>query len=201
MRRELSDGGTVIGIKAVDGVVIAGEKRLTYNGFVLSKNVRKVSPITQHIGVGFAGLHGDMERLIKMLRVQAKYYELEVGKEISVRSMAKFLSSLLFSYKNTPFYLESIVGGVDENGPQIYVLDPVGSLIEDRYTVAGTGGPIAIGIIESGYRGDIGVEEAKELAKKAILEAIERDAVSGDGVDILVITREGYRVEEILLKR
>ncbi len=193
--------GTIVGIRACDGVVLASEKRLSYNGFVLSKNVRKVHPITSHIGIGFAGLHGDIERLVKILKAQAQYYEIEIGREISVRSLAKYYSNLLFSYKTTPFYVESIVGGVDWRGPQIYVLDPVGSLIEDKYSVAGTGAPIAIGVIETNYSAEMSVGEAKELAKKAVLEAIERDAVSGDGVDILVITRDGYSLEEILLKR
>lgn len=201
MYKALVNGGTIVGIRAKDGVVLASEKRLSYNGFVLSKRVRKVHPITNHIGIGFAGLHGDIERLVKLLKAQAQYYEIEIGKEISVRSLAKYYSNLLFSYKIIPFYVESIVGGVDGKGPQIYVLDPVGSLIEDKYSVAGSGGPIAIGIIETSYREDMSVEEAKELAKKAILEAIERDAISGDGVDILIITRDGYRLEEILFKR
>lgn len=197
----MTNGGTIVGIKAKEGVVLASEKRLTYNGFVLSKKVRKVYPITNHIGIGFAGLHGDIERLVKLLKAQAHYYEIEIGREISVRSLVKYYSNLLFTYKIIPFYVESIVGGVDERGPQIYVLDPLGSLIEDKYNVAGSGGPIAIGIIETNYHENIGIEEAKELAKKAILGAIERDAISGDGVDILVITSKGYKFEEILLKR
>lgn len=195
------NGGTSVGIKAVDGVVLASEKRLTYNGYILSKNARKVHPITNHVGVAFAGLYGDTLMLVRILKTEAKYYELEVGREIGVRSLAKILSNILYSYKLVPYYTESIVGGVDDKGPQIYVLDPVGSLIEDDYAATGSGGSIAIGVIESSYRKDISVNEAKELARKAVETSIKRDAASGDGIDILVITREGYRFEEIILKR
>ncbi len=197
----MANGGTTIGIKAVDGVVLAGEKRISYNGFILSKAARKVHPITDHVGVAFAGLYGDTQMLVRMLKTEAQYYHLEIGKEISVRALAKVLSNILYSYKLFPFYAESIVGGVDEKGPQVYVLDPVGSLIEDDYTATGTGAPLAMGVIETNYRKDIKVEEAVELAKKAIEEAIRRDAISGDGIDLLVITREGYKLEEILFKR
>ncbi|MEM1706286.1 MAG: proteasome subunit beta, partial [Thermosphaera sp.] len=48
--------GTAIGVKTRDGVVLASEKRLTYDGFVLSRNVKKVFAITPRVGVGFAGL-------------------------------------------------------------------------------------------------------------------------------------------------
>ena len=193
--------GTVIGVKAVDGVVIAAEKRMTYDGFVLSKNTRKVFPITDHIGIGFAGLVGDMQFVVRALRMEAKNYELQNNKEIKVRSLAKILSILLFSYKLAPLLTEIVVGGVDNKGPQIYVLDPVGSLIEDKYAALGSGGPVAIGIIEKEYRDNMNIDEAENLVINAIREAIERDAVSGDGLDILRITKDGYELKEFLFKR
>ncbi len=192
--------GTVLGIRVSEGVVLASEKRLSYNGFVLSKNVSKLHPITDHIGVGFAGLVGDMQFVVKLLRYEAKNYELQHGREIKVRGLAKILSLILYSYKLMPLITEVVVGGVDSRGPQLYVLDPVGSLIEDKFTALGSGGPVALGVIETSYRDDMGIDEAKDLAVKALKEAIERDAVSGDGIDLLIITREGYRVERILFK-
>ncbi len=193
--------GTVIGVKAVDGVVIAAEKRMTYDGFVLSKNTRKVFPITDHIGIGFAGLVGDMQFVVRALRMEAKNYELQNNREIKVRSLAKILSIILYSYKLIPLLTEIVVGGVDNKGPQIYVLDPVGSLIEDKYAALGSGGPVAIGIIEKEYRDDMNIDEVEKLVINAIRGAIERDAVSGDGLDILRITKDGYELKELLLKR
>ncbi len=193
--------GTVIGVKAVDGVVIAAEKRMTYDGFVLSKNTRKVFPITDHIGIGFAGLVGDMQFVVRALRMEAKNYELQNNREIKVRSLAKILSIILYSYKLMPLLTEIVVGGVDNKGPQIYVLDPVGSLIEDKYAALGSGGPVAIGIIEKEYRDDMNIDEVEKLVINAIRGAIERDAVSGDGLDILRITKDGYELKELLLKR
>ncbi|MCD6196601.1 MAG: archaeal proteasome endopeptidase complex subunit beta [Staphylothermus sp.] len=193
--------GTVIGVKAVDGVVIAAEKRMTYDGFVLSKNTRKVFPITGHIGIGFAGLVGDMQFVVRALRMEAKNYELQNNREIKVRSLAKILSIILYSYKLIPLLTEIVVGGVDNKGPQIFVLDPVGSLIEDKYAALGSGGPVAIGIIEKEYRDDMSIDEVEKLVINAIRGAIERDAVSGDGLDILRITKDGYELKEFLLKR
>jgi proteasome beta subunit len=193
--------GTVIGIRVSDGVVLASEKRISYDGYILSKNTRKVHPVTNHIGIGFAGLVGDSQFLLKLLRYEARNYELQHYREIRVRSLAKLLSIILFSYKLTPMITEIVVGGVDDKGPQLYVLDPVGSLIEDKYAALGTGGSVALGIVETGYREDMSVGEAEDLAIKALTEAIERDAVSGDGIDVLTVTREGYRERQILFKQ
>jgi len=194
--------GTVVAVKAVDGVVIGGEKRLTYDGFVLSRNTRKVYPITDHVGVGFAGLMGDIQFLVKALKYEARNYMLSHNREISPRSLAKVLSLILYSYKLLPYLTEIVVGGVGREGsPEIYVLDPVGSLIEEKYVALGSGGKTAIGYIEPKYSDNMSIEDAEKLVVDSIKTAIERDVVSGDGVDILVITSEGYKLEEYLFKK
>ncbi len=194
--------GTVVGIKAEDGVVIAGEKRLSYEGFILSRNTRKVYPITDHVGIGFAGLMGDIQFIVKALKYEAKIYEFNHSREISPRSLAKMLSILLYSYKQAPLLTEVVVGGYNRAGyPEIYVLDPVGSLIEEKYVALGSGGRVAIGYIEPNYREGFSLEDAKKLAIESIKAAIERDVVSGDGVDVLIISEKGYALEEYLFKK
>jgi proteasome beta subunit len=191
--------GTAVGIRARDGVVLATDKRVTYEGFVLSRMAKKVHPVTSRCGVAFAGLMGDIGYLTRLLKLEAKMYELEFGREIKTRNLAKVLSVILYSYKLFPMFTEVIVGGYDE-APALYILDPVGSLIEEKYAAVGSGHQLAIGYIEPRYRGDISLEEAEQLAIGAIKTVIERDVLTGDGVDILVFTREGYREKEYLFK-
>lgn len=194
--------GTVIGIRARDGVVISSEKRLAYDGFILSRNVRKVYSITDHVGIGFAGLMGDIQFLVKLLKLEAKSYELNHNREISPRSLAKVLSIVLYSYKLFPLFTEVVVGGVDSSGrPAIYVLDPVGSLIEEKYIALGSGGRVALGYIEPSYRDDVDTSAAEKLALSAIKTAIERDVLSGDGADLLIITERGCEFKEYLFKK
>ncbi len=198
----MGDGGTVVAIRGKDFVVLASEKRLSYNGFVLSKKTRKLYVVNDRIGIGFVGLHGDAQTIIKILRGEAKYYKLQMGYDISVKALAKLLSNLLYSYKIIPFYVETLVAGIDEEGGHVYVLDPLGSLIEDDYAAIGTGGPVAIGIIEQGYRDNINPSEAEKLAIAAVHHAIMRDAVSGDGIDILIIKSGSTPIEKtIVFKR
>jgi proteasome beta subunit len=191
--------GTAVGIRARDGVVLATDKRVTYEGFVLSRMAKKVHPVTSRCGVAFAGLMGDIGYLTRLLKLEAKMYELEFGREIKTRSLAKVLSVILYSYKLFPMFTEVIVGGYDE-APALYILDPVGSLIEEKYAAVGSGHQLAIGYIEPLYREDISLEEAEQLAIGAVKTVIERDVLTGDGVDILVFTREGYREKEYLFK-
>lgn len=192
--------GTAIGLKTSEGVVLASEKRLTYDGFVLSRNARKIHMVTNHIGVGFAGLMGDVNFLVKVLRLEAKNYELQHGREIKTRSLAKLLSVILYSYKLAPMLTEVVVGGYDEEGPSLYILDPVGSVIEEKYVAVGSGAQLALGYIEPRYNSGLSLKEAEELAVDAVKTVIERDVLSGDGIDLVVIDKNGYRSKEILFK-
>lgn len=136
-----------------------------------------------------------MQALARFLEAEVKFYELTTNKSMNVKSVAKILSIILHSQKYMPYLSETLVGGVDNEGFHLFILDPLGSVIEDNYAAIGTGAPIAIGIIESAYKDKIGVEEARKLAYSAIKAAIERDATSGDGIDTMSITERGIYEE------
>jgi proteasome beta subunit len=188
-------GATTIGAVFHDGVILASEKRATYGSFIVSKGVKKVFKITDQIGAACAGLVGDMQILTREVEAQANLYDMDVGRKISVRSAAKLMANILFNRRYAPLITQTIVGGLDEDGPSLYVLDVLGSLIPDKYAVVGSGTEIAVGVLEEAYKEGMKLKEAKELVLKAIKSAISRDAMSGDGIDFLIITKEGMSEE------
>jgi len=194
-------GATTVGIRGKDFVVLASERRMSYGGFILSRSIRKVFKITDKIGVAFAGLFADMQALAKYLEAEVKFYELTLEKPMKIRSAAKILSIILYSQKYIPYLSETLVGGIDSEGTHLFVLDPLGSLIEDDYAAVGSGAPIAIGIIETNYNKVVNVNGAEKLAYDAIRAAAERDSSSGDGVDLLVITKEGIKEQYLKLPK
>jgi proteasome beta subunit len=181
---------TAVGIRTNEGVVLASERRLSYGNYVMSKSAKKVFKVNKYAIAG-AGLFGDLQTLIRIMNVQIKQYNIYNNRDLSVYSAAKLLSAILYSYKAFPFLSEIIVGGIDETGSHVFVLDPIGSVIEDDYTSVGSGSPVAIGIIESSYKRDMSIGEARELAIKAVKASIERDVMSGDGIDVLGLTKSG----------
>jgi len=191
----LMPGATTIGVVFSGGVLLASEKRVTYGYFVASKVGKKVFKIADHIGAACAGLVSDMQILIREVEAYANLFELDVSRKISVRSAAKVMSNLLFGRRLFPLITQTIIGGVDEEGASIYVLDVLGSVLPDKYAVVGTGAEIAVGVLEEEFREDMSLEEAKEMVMHAMKSAISRDAMSGNGIDFLIITKEGI-VEE-----
>lgn len=190
-------GATTVGAVFSDGVILASEKRVTYGYFIMSKGGKKVFKITDRIGAACAGLIGDMQILAKEIEAQASLYSMDVGRPISVRSAAKLMANVLFNRRYAPLFTQTIVGGLDEDGASLYVLDVLGSLIPDKYAVVGSGTEIAMGVLEEGYKETMNVTEAKELVTRSIKSAISRDSTSGDGVDFLIITKEGVTEESI----
>jgi proteasome beta subunit len=190
-------GATTVGVICADGVILASEKRVTYGHLVMSKGGKKVFKITDQIGAACAGLVGDMQILTREVEAQANLFSMEVGRPISVRATSKLMSNILFSRRYAPLITQTIVGGLDDEGPSLYVLDVLGSLIPDKYAAVGSGTEIAMGVLEEGYKEGLGVEEAKALVTRAIKSAISRDAMSGDGMDFLIITKEGTAEESI----
>ncbi len=183
-------GAIAVGIKAKDGVVLAADKRLSYGGFVFSRNAKKTFVIADRIGVALAGFYGDISGLKRILEAEVSLYELAYSKRFSVRAFAKRLSTILYSYKYFPFYVETLVGGIDDGIPRLFVLDPVGSITEEKFAAAGSGSQMALGVLENLYTDSISIEDAKKIAFKAVKAAIMRDATSGDGVEMVAISRD-----------
>ena len=188
-------GATTIGVTFKDGVILASEKRVSYGYLVVSKVGKKVFKITENIGAACAGLVSDMHVLIREVEAYGNLFSLDVGRPISVRSTAKLMSNLLFYRRLAPLITQTIVGGVDSEGASLYSLDPLGSVLPDKYTVVGSGTEIAMGVVEEGYKESMNADEAKELVVRAMKSAISRDIMSGDGIDFLIITKEGMNEE------
>lgn len=184
-------GAASVAIKCKDGVVLGSDRRAIWNYTVTNKSTRKVFSVTDYIGIACYGLIGDFQMITKILKAQAQLYKFEAYERISTKSMAKLLSNYLYSRKMAPFYTNLVIAGMDTDGPKLYTLDAIGSLLPEDYGAAGTGMLLSMGILEAEYKEDMTVEEGEKLVEKVIRNAMKRDAMSGNGIDIIVITAEG----------
>lgn len=187
-------GATTVGLICSDGVVLASEKRVSYGRLVASTKGQKVFKLTENVGLAFAGLMSDMQALVREASAYANLFYLEKNRPITTKAMSKLISNMLFNRRMMPLLMETVVGGYDADGPSLYSMDPVGSLIPDDFIAAGSGAAIAIGVLEAEYAKGLDCEAGAELAKKSIKSAIARDAMSGDGIDLLIIKADGSEI-------
>jgi proteasome beta subunit len=189
-------GATAIGLTYQDGIILAAEKRISYGNFVVNKNTRKIFPITDQVASACAGMVADMQVLTRQVEALAKIRKLETRREMATNSVAKLMSVIMFERRYFPLLTQVIVGGVHDI-PEIYTLDPLGSLLPDNYAAVGTGAELALGLIDSEYKKNMTEDASKKLAVRAIKSSIQRDSASGDGIDILTITSKGIEEESI----
>jgi proteasome beta subunit len=98
-----------------------------------------------------------------------------------------------------PYITQTIVGGIDEDGPSLFVLDLLGSVMQDKFAAVGSGTEIAMGVLEDEYKDNMSLEEAKDVLKRAVKSAFARDSASGGTVDVLVITKTGTKEDTITI--
>ncbi|MFZ0555274.1 MAG: proteasome subunit beta [Nitrososphaeraceae archaeon] len=189
-------GATAVGISFSDGVVLAAEKRVSYGNFVVNKHTRKIFSVTESVGAACAGMIADMQVLVRQVEALAKIRKLETRRNVATNSVAKLMSVIMFERRFFPLLTQVIVGGV-ETKSRIYTLDPLGSLLPDDYAAVGTGAEMALGVLDSEYKSSLTAKQSKELALKAIRASVQRDSASGDGIDLLVITK-GAQAQESL---
>ena len=97
----------------------------------------------------------------------------------------------MFERRYFPLLTQVVVGGVTTGKPEIYTLDPLGSVLPDRYAAVGTGAEMALGVMDAEFDENLDEEKATNLAIKSIRSSIQRDSASGDGIDILIINKNG----------
>ena len=187
----LMKGTTTVGVKFKNGVIVASDKRATSGTFVASKSAVKTIKITDYAVATISGLVADGQYLVNNIRTIADLYSLDTERPLSVRGMARILAFLLRRYR--PYFLlaQLIVGGVDREAPHLFNVDPFGTLTEEDYLATGSGSPVAISVIESGYSPDMDRESALRLVISSMTAALSRDAATGDGIDVVVIDDKG----------
>lgn len=183
-------GATAVGMVCQDGVVFASEKRIAYGHLLVSKSTKKTFRITPKVGATCAGLVADMQILALQISALAKIRRMEIRRDVPANSIAKMMSNMMYERRFFPLLTQVIVGGM-VGEPAIYTLDPLGSVLPDRYAAVGTGSEMALGVLDPKYEQDMTVQDGVALAKKAVKAAANRDAASGDGIDILVIDGGG----------
>ena len=196
-KETLKTGTTTVGIVCKDGVILAADKRATAGSMIVNRRTEKVVKITDNLALTTAGSVSDIQLLIKVIRAELKLKELRTYREATMKEAANFIAGLVYGnirqFSAVPGIAHFIIAGTDKNGTfHLYDIFPDGSLEEYKdYVCSGSGSVFAYGLIDSLYKENLTLKEGIELAKKAINASMQRDTASGNGIDIMTITKEG----------
>ena len=186
-------GTTTVGLTTADGVVVGTDRRASLGGrFVSNKNVVKVEQV-HPTALTLVGSVGGAQSFIRTLRSESNLYDSRRGEPMSVNALATLAGNFA---RGGPFLaINPILGGVDDEGSHVYSIDPAGGVMEDDYTVTGSGMQLAYGVLEGQYDPEMSIEEARTLAAQAINAPTERDTGSGNGLALATVTGDGVDIE------
>ncbi len=204
MEKELNNeimqtGTTTIGIVSKDAVVLAADMRTTAGGMIVNRKTDKIFEISEKAAVTMSGTVSDSMLLVKLIKAEISLKRMRANREPTIKEIANLLSGMVYNnirkMSMIPGISHFVLGGYDEStGRSIYDIYMDGSItkIED-YVASGSGSVFALGVLETMYSKDLQTEEAIELAVKAINAALKRDTASGDGINVVVIDKEGVK--------
>jgi proteasome beta subunit len=189
---------TIVGIRTKEGVVLGSDRRASKGFFIGSKITQKITKIDDTLAVAIAGQLSDADYMVKLVKAERNLIELRRGFPVTVKESARLIANQAYTgLKNyQPYFVELLVGGVDQEGGHIFVADMSGAITSEEFASSGSGSPIAYGVLESIYHKDMTNEQAKEIATKAVAAAMERDPGSGNGIDVLTIPKLSLVVKD-----
>ncbi len=193
MERASTKGTTTIGLACKEGVVLVTDKRATMGTLIAHKIVQKSFAIDKHIGATVAGSVADAQALMRWMQSEARLHRMRKGEELSAEATATLMANILFSQRYFPMIVQVVVGGYAKDGGRVFSLDPLGSSIEDKMVATGSGSPVAYGVLEDSFKEGLSIDECAKVGVRAMRAALERDAMTGDGLDVVKITQEGFK--------
>ena len=224
MSRYADNGGSTLGITGNDFAILAGDTRSTSGYSINSRYAPKLFRIGgddetgegAHIVLSLVGFAADGVALKERLNALVKMYKYQHGKRMTVKACAQRLATILYSKRFFPYYVTAILAGLDEEGKgALYSYDPVGSYEREQCRAAGAAASLIMPFLDNqvnfknqympgtGLGHDIQAREAlplprgdvEQLVRDAFSSATERHIEVGDGLQMLVLTKEG--IEEI----
>ncbi|KAG7097128.1 hypothetical protein E1B28_004506 [Marasmius oreades] len=127
--KAVENSGTAIGLRVKDGVVLAVEK-LVHSKLLIPEANRRIQAIDKHVAMATAGLLADGRQLANRARDESASYRDNFRAPAPLKYLADRLGSYMQVYtlysSVRPFGISTIVGGIDENGPSLYVIEPSG---------------------------------------------------------------------------
>ncbi|KAJ3218855.1 Proteasome subunit beta type-3 [Dinochytrium kinnereticum] len=171
-------------------VAIAADRRFGVQALTLGTNFQKVFPVSDHLYYGLAGLATDVQTLSERFRMKVNLYNLKEEREITPRTFASVVSSTLYERRFGPYFCEPVIAGLDGKGePFICSMDLIGCInFAKDFVVSGTASEQMYGMCESLWEPDLEPEDLFETISQALLNAVDRDAISGWGAIVHVIT-------------
>jgi 20S proteasome subunit beta 2 len=215
-------GTTIVGLRCAEGVVLGADTRSTGGPLVMDKDKLKIHTIASRIFCCAAGTSADCDQISRRARHQLALLRLErelCGEDFSFDPIKAALISISTALESSAGGRRKpssvmILGGVDDDGPALYIVDESKVPQKVNFAALGSGSTDAIALLENArqkwqrsnthsvpskdvgenrFIEDIDIATAIDAVRQAVHAGITNDLGSGSHIDICVIEKKGVR--------
>mgnify|MGYP000102794895 FL=1 len=191
----INQDGSVIGVLAKDGVVLAAEKKETSKLFVPTRESGKLYKIDEHIIAAVSGVVADANYLVDYSRLQCQRHLYAQHEPIYVEELVKFLCNEKHTYtqfgSSRPFGVGLMYAGWDKvRGFQLYNSDPSGNYAAWNAHATGKGCVTAISTLKDDYKEQCTLKEALILAATVLAKSMDSATPSADKYEVAVMQKD-----------
>jgi len=177
-------------MKGKNCVAIASDRRFGIQAQTVGMDFQKIFEMGSRLYVGLPGLATDVQTVSQRLKFRLNLYELRENRQIKPKTFLSMVSNLLYERRFGPYFVEPVIAGLDikTNEPYVASLDLIGCPMEtEDFVVSGTCTEQLYGMCESLWEPDMEPEDLFECISQSLLNAVDRDAVSGWGAVVHII--------------
>jgi len=207
------NGGSLLAMAGNECVALAVDKRFGSGPQMVNVAPRHVFAPHSSLMLGFSGLEGDVQSLSEELKIEIEYKrnrelgfsiapKLKVdnnncneemkGRRISPPALACLTSHIL--YEKRGYYVEPLVVGLMDRTrrPFLCAMDMIGAQsFSKSFICSGAAKTSLYGTAEALWRQNMEPNELLECCGKVFQSSLERDCLSGYGILIYLITKDG----------
>ncbi|CAB3368097.1 proteasome subunit beta type-3 [Cloeon dipterum] len=187
------NGGAIVAMKGDNCVAIASDLRFGVQAQTLALDFEKVFPMGPHLYLGLPGLATDTLTVRDRLKFRLNLYELRESRKIHPKTFSALVSNMLYERRFGPYFVEPVIAGLDPVTFEPYVcnMDLIGCINEpEDFVVAGSCTEQLYGMCEALWEPNLKPDDLFETCSQAIVNAFDRDAVSGWGAIVHIIEKD-----------
>lgn len=171
---------------------------------------------TDKVVLATNGFAADGANFVKKVKQRLEWYENAHQKQMSIKSIARMIQTMLYAKRFFPYYVYNILGGIEEDGTgAVYSFDPVGSYEREACRAAGAAQSLIQPFLDNQiyFRnqtfpadqpkpipGNLPLGTVLGLVIDSFTSATERHIEVGDGLEMYVVMAKGRAVDDLTSK-
>ncbi|XP_034480243.1 proteasome subunit beta type-3-like [Drosophila innubila] len=157
---------------------------------VESSELSNIFKFGERLLVCFSGLSSDITTVRNQLSFRKDVYELREMCNITPIALTNILSNYLYEHRFAPFFIESIVAGLDQNTMEPYIcsMDLFGQRnVAKDFAVVGSGSKQLYGVFQTLWRPNLEPHQLFDNICQSMISAMDRDVMSAWSSIVMIL--------------